>query len=531
MNLLDLPLEIIHLIFQSIPDQWGLYSLSSLQDPNFDPGPRVFSLDLWSLNSFVQTCKTLYVPLNPFLYQWDAEFYSNRALCWAAESGNLATARFSLKAKLPEERCHKRWEYLYVATYYNQQAIVCLLLEHGIDPNRVAYWDTEVDNGKDSNNLRINLLKEATYVGSVPILELLLDHGAVTDHITFMSMLGHAAGKGHLAMAKLLTENGCGLGSIDPDENHDALCRAIETGSTSVVRFLLEKGVCPEMPPGIQPPGRSSMALAAYKNDSEIVKMLIAHGANPFPEEPVGTNVLPLVNAASVKNYAVAQLLRESIDLEEMIRSRGRNQDLLLLAAAACGWDYMVRQLLDQGCLVDTKVRNSYSFHSTSKPDIDKQHLPAISLAADRGHYSTVQLLLSYNASYNPPSRYEEPFPLLHAVASGHLDIVELLLDHGAEPNGIGRWYDRSKDIGDLPCIYWALRHPEIFRFLLDRGADLLVPAVEASIQIDRNLHGIISISHEFEGGGRAPTSTLVIQEALKSGYTEIVQKIGRAHV
>lgn len=252
--------------------------------------------------------------------------------------------------------------------------------------------------------------------------------------------------------------------------------------------------------------------------------MLLAHGANLFPEGPVGTNVLPLVNAASVKNYAVAQLLRESIDLEEMIGSRGRNQELLLLTAAACGWDDMVRQLLDQGCLVDTKVRKSYSFNSTSKPDIDKQHLPAISIAADRGHYSTVRLLLSYNASCNPHSRYEEPFPLLHTVASGHLDIVELLLDHGAEPNGIGRWYEWSKGIGDLPCIYWALGYPKIFRFLLDRGADLSVPAVEAIIQIDRDIHGLVSISHKLKGGGRASTSTLVIREALKRGCTEIVQ-------
>ncbi|KAL2701262.1 hypothetical protein AAEP93_008081 [Penicillium crustosum] len=521
MNLLDLPLEIIHLIFQSIPDQWGLYSLSSLQDP---PNPRGFSLDLSSLNSFVQTCRTLYMPLNPFLYQWDAEFYSNRALRWAAESGNLATARLSLKARLPEEGCRKRWEYLYLATHYNQQAIVRLLLEHGIDPNRIAYRDTEVDDGGDQNNFSINLLDEAAYGGSVPILELLLDHGAVTDRLTFITMLEHAAGEGRLAIVKLLMENDCGLGVIDPAEYHDALCRAIEAGSTSVVRFLLEKGVCPEMPPGIQPPSRLSMALAAYVHDPEIVKMLLAHGANPFPEGPVGTNVLPLVNAARVKNYAVAQLLRESIDPEEMIGSRGRNQEFLLLAAAACGWDDMVRQLLDQGCLVDTKVRNLYSFNSTSKPDIDKQHLPAISLAADRGHYSTVQLLLSYNASCNPPSRYEEPFPLLHAVASGHLNIVELLLDHGAEPNGIGRWYEWSKGIGDLPCIYWALGHPKIFRFLLDRGADLSVPAVEAVFQIHRDIHGLVSISHKFEGGGRVPISTLVIREALKRGCTEIVQ-------
>lgn len=50
------------------------------------------------------------------------------------------------------------------------------------------------------------------------------------------------------------------------------------------------------------------------------------------------------------------------------------------------------------------------------------------------------------------------------------------------------------------------------------------MPSVEARIQIDRSLHEIISISHEFEGGGRAPTSALVIQEALKSGRTEMVQ-------
>ncbi|CRL25165.1 Ankyrin repeat-containing domain [Penicillium camemberti] len=137
---------------------------------------------------------------------------------------------------------------------------------------------------------------------------------------------------------------------------------------------------------------------------------------------------------------------------------------------------------------------------------------------------NTVQLLLSYNASCNPPSKYEEPFPLLHAAASGHLDIVELLLDHDAEPNGIGRWYEEGKGIGDIPCIYWALGYLEIFRFLLDRGADLSLPVVQTIIQIDQDRHGIISISHEFEDGGRAPTSTLVLREALRWDCTEIVQ-------
>lgn len=37
-------------------------------------------------------------------------------------------------------------------------------------------------------------------------------------------------------------------------------------------------------------------------------------------------------------------------------------------------------------------------------------------------------------------------------------------------------------------------------------------------------MYGLVSISHKLESGGRAPTSTLVIREALKRGCTEIVQ-------
>lgn len=455
---------------------------------------------------------------------------SNPALLWAAKNGNIATARLSLKARLPEKTYHKRWEYLYVATLRNQQAIVRLLLEHGIDPNRVAYWDTEAKASSEAwNDDSINLVEEATRVGSEPIVKLLLDHGAVTDRLTFKAMLTYTVRRGHLGITKLLMENGCGLGSIDLGEKQDALCKAIEAGSTSVVRFLLEKGVFPEIQPVIRPPGRSSMALAACLRDPEIAKMLLAHGANPFPEEPAGINVLPLANASTLENYAVAQLLRESIDLQEMIRSRGRNQELLLLSAAACGWDDMVEQILGQGCPVDTMAAIPYPFFSTKSSGLFRERLPAISLAAGRGHYSTVQLLLSYNASYNPPSKYEDPFPLLHAVASGHLDIVELLLNHGAEPNGIGRWHCCQKEVGDLPCIYWAVKYPEIFGLLLDRGADLLLPAAKARIRTERDPEtDAITVIHHMPGGtGRMvtePTSTFVIQNAIETGCTEAVQ-------
>jgi hypothetical protein len=169
-----------------------------------------------------------------------------------------------------------------------------------------------------------------------------------------------------------------------------------------------------------------------------------------------------------------------------------------------------------------------FAFNSTS-PDIWVGCLPAISLAAGRGHYSTVQLLLSYDARWYPHSTYEEPNPLLHAVASGHLPVVELLLNHGADPNGVARWYCTSDLIADVPCIYWAVPHSDIFRLLLDRGADLSLPVTKAAIGLRRDVDtgrvvSIFNMREDIWPVVTAPTSMHVLQKALQSGCTETVQ-------
>ncbi|KAL3450350.1 hypothetical protein BJX65DRAFT_270605 [Aspergillus insuetus] len=53
------------------------------------------------------------------------------------------------------------------------------------------------------------------------------------------------------------------------------------------------------------------------------------------------------------------------------------------------------------------------------------------------------------------------------ATRSGHAEIVEILLDHGANPNFIN---------GDQLVVYYAIRHEDIFKLLLNRGADPNAP-------------------------------------------------------
>ena len=85
-----------------------------------------------------------------------------------------------------------------------------LLLGYGIDPNQVAYWDTEAETSRSWNEPSIDLLEEVMHVGSQPILSLLLDHGEVANRRVLETMLTQVAGKGHLGIAKLLVENGRG---------------------------------------------------------------------------------------------------------------------------------------------------------------------------------------------------------------------------------------------------------------------------------------------------------------------------------
>lgn len=127
-----------------------------------------------------------------------------------------------------------------MATLQNQPAIAHLLLEHSIDPNRVAYWNTEAETCRSWNGPSIDLLEEAIYVGSEPILSLLLDHRAVTNRRVFESMLRQVARKGHLGIAKLLVESGCGLESIELAEEYLALLAAVNAGHPDIVRFLLK---------------------------------------------------------------------------------------------------------------------------------------------------------------------------------------------------------------------------------------------------------------------------------------------------
>ncbi|KID85906.1 Ankyrin repeat-containing domain protein [Metarhizium guizhouense ARSEF 977] len=94
----------------------------------------------------------------------------------------------------------------------------------------------------------------------------------------------------------------------------------------------------------------------------------------------------------------------------------------------------------------------------------DADNQTPMSYAAENGHVAVVKLLLDHGADANLNFKFGSESPLFNAASRGHLAIVKLLLDNGADAN---------KDVLSRPLEYAARRgYLAIVKLLLDNGAD-----------------------------------------------------------
>ncbi|KAF4766281.1 hypothetical protein HAV15_010745 [Penicillium sp. str.  len=145
----------------------------------------------------------------------------------------------------------------------------------------------------------------------------------------------------------------------------------------------------------------------------------------------------------------VKKLLDNDADLE----IAGDNEHTPLHAAACSGHAEVVKLLLEKGA----KIHNGSDGSKTS-----------LYCACLNGHHQVAQMLLQWEPELL--ATHEEWIPLLAASQGGFLDIVQLLIQRGAD---IGA----SDSFGQTP-LYIACEdgHIEVVRLLLDKGADVHHP-------------------------------------------------------
>lgn len=377
----------------------------------------------------------------------------------ASKNGDLA------KVKLLVEKNHEllssKDEHditpLYYATLNGHKEVVEYMIESGCDVNE------KIKNG-------MTPLSSAAFKYKDIVL-LLLNKGADVNMKSYSgnTALHFAVSNGNHEIAELLLDKGADVNAAD-NEGFTSLSLAVIYQNKAMVEILIQRGadVNAKNRDGWTP---LHSALMLYPDD--IAKILEKHGAVDLPKDDkvIKGNDLPFI-PERLKEYpihyaawngdldGVKTMLKKN---RELLNSKDYSQSTPLLVATVAGNVSVVQFLLDQGA--DVTLSNSigwvpevaasytqyeelveiirkYSKHEEiSLDDImkDKPFIPErlvqypIHNAALNGDLSKVKSLLLKNSALLNVRDYSQSTPLLVATYAGKKDVMQFLLEKGAD--------------------------------------------------------------------------------------------------
>ena len=165
--------------------------------------------------------------------------------------------------------------------------------------------------------------------------------------------------------------------------------------------------------------GKSALMVAAKKGRLSLARSLVEAGADV--NAITDTNGTPFMFAILGNSQQVAQWL---MDQGADVNTVGSNGWTALTIAAAKGNVPLLQWLIKQGA--DTQVRDVYRFTPLMR-------------SVDNGYVEAAAVLLSLvETDVNARDEYDNT-PLHHAVSVGNIPMVNLLLEHGADPNIVNR--------------------------------------------------------------------------------------------
>lgn len=184
-------------------------------------------------------------------------------------------------------------------------------------------------------------------------------------------------------------------------------------------------------------------------NIVEVAQLILDAGAKANQRALDSTLVL-------VSSGRVARECRAQLPLITLLRQHGARPEAALAAAVAHGEFEAAEALLRNGAALDLAAAAALGrtevVHELLTGADSEQRQRALALAAQHGHAAIVAALLTAGESpdrFNPVGCHPHSTPLHQAAWYGHLDVVRVLVQHGA-----------SLDIADMhyhaPPLGWA---------------------------------------------------------------------------
>jgi ankyrin repeat protein len=270
-----------------------------------------------------------------------------------------------------------------------------------------------------------------------------------------------AASNGNAAMAGMLIEAGADVNAVLP-EGETILMTAARTGRPDLVVLLIDRGA--DINAREKWYGETALMWAAAENHAEVVRLLIARGADPnvrsnlleVPRRRTGQSVLPLGSWTPLM-YAARQNALETIGA---LAERGADLNLtdpdgataLVIAIINAHYD-AAAVLLEKGAnpnIADKEASMAALYAAVDMSRLAIGHgRPNPRPAGERDAVDLVALLLKHGA--DPNARLKAPIfqrhhtagdgalgegatPFMRAAKSGDVAIMRLLLAAGADP-------------------------------------------------------------------------------------------------
>ena len=261
----------------------------------------------------------------------------------------------------------------------------------------------------------------------VEVVRFLLEHGADPLGLAFNdSLLDICRDRGYAEMERLLESNFATTKGASP--KGEPLAAAIRARDLAKVKALLDAE--PELLQAGDGSSNQPIHWATMTRQLDMIDELLARGADINAPRFDGARPIQLTNGdyhfrgwRDVPGdwpVTPAQVL-------DHLRERGAYVDL----NTACGIGDVkrVKQLLKRDSSLANKVSEYVTYYVGSGAPLKN--------AAAQGHLEIVKLLLKHGADPNLPEEGIAPrgHALYSAVANGYYEIAKLLLEHGAYPN------------------------------------------------------------------------------------------------